>query len=414
MSEMTATRMPGAPRRPATLVRAGAWLVAVGLWLLAASLLWRTSVPDLRLPELDPRDYLSRDALDRAARFDGFLRWEWVAATAAELLALVGLVFVGPRIARAFDLGRVGQGVMTGLVAAVVLWTVTFPFALVEHWWSRRYGLALDGYGLWLLETAATLSGEVVGITILLTILMLLAGWLPTRWWLVAAPVFVAIGAVFTLAYALLAPVGTRPVADDALAADIRELAREQGVAGTKVRVEEVSDWTPAINAEAVGLGPVDVVLLWDTLLRLDDDAVKVVTAHEFAHIAKEHVAKGLGWSALIAFPFLLFVALATRWRGGVARPEAVPVTLLALALAGLLVAPFGNAISRRYEAEADWVALQTTRDPEAARELFTKFVTLDLVQPRPPGWSQALLGSHPTVADRLAMVEAWERREGR
>ena len=335
-------------------------------------------------------------------------------ATAAEMLALVALIFAAPRIARAFDLGRVGRGVMTGLVAAVVLWAVAFPFALVEHWWSRRYGLARDDYGTWLLETSATLSGEVVGMAILLTIVMLLAGWLPSGWWLVAAPVFAVIAAVFTLAYVFVAPVGTRAVADRALAADIRELAEKQGVAGTKVRVEEVSDSTPAINAAAVGLGPFDLVLLWDTLLRLDDGPVKVVTAHEFAHIAKEHVAKGLAWSALLSFPFLLFVSVATRWRGGVGRPEAVPATLLALSVAGLLIAPLGNAISRRYEAEADWVALQTTRDPQAARALFAKFVTLDLADPTPPGWERTLLGTHPSVADRLAMVEAWERRERR
>jgi STE24 endopeptidase len=83
------------------------------------------------------------------------------------------------------------------------------------------------------------------------------------------------------------------------------------------------------------------------------------------------------------------------------------------LAVIGLVVTPFGNAVSRRYEAEADWSALRATHDPASAESLFRKFTRYDLVQPSPPGWSYVMIDNHPTVVQRIAMARAWQARAG-
>ena len=62
-------------------------------------------------------------------------------------------------------------------------------------------------------------------------------------------------------------------------------------------------------------------------------------------------------------------------------------------------------------EAEADWKALQTTHDPAAVRALFVRFSDTSLANPNPPWWAYVLLDSHPTLAQRVAMAEAWKRR---
>ena len=49
------------------------------------------------------------------------------------------------------------------------------------------------------------------------------------------------------------------------------------------------------------------------------------------------------------------------------ANPEAVPLSLLVIVVLDLVSLPVYNAISRHMEQEADWVALETTRDPESA-----------------------------------------------
>ena len=85
--------------------------------------------------------------------------------------------------------------------------------------------------------------------------------------------------------------------------------------------------------------------------------------------MAHRHIWKGLAWSLLLTLPAFLVVEWATRRRGGLQRPELVPYALLVLALVGLVITPFGNAVSRRYEAEADWSALQATHDPALGGE---------------------------------------------
>jgi Zn-dependent protease with chaperone function len=77
----------------------------------------------------------------------------------------------------------------------------------------------------------------------------------------------------------------------------------------------------------------------------------------------------------------------------------------------GLVALPFQNAVTRRYEAEADWRALVATNDVPSARGLFVQFVPTTLEEPDPPGWDYAFLENHPTVAQRIAMVEAYKKQ---
>ena len=401
---MTATRFAKA----STLVA-----LAVG-WLAAAWLLTRTTVPgDLHAPHVDARSVFPADALHRSARYDGFLRWLWVAATLVTLAALGLFVHLGPRIARAWELGRVATGIMVGAVTTLGVWAVGLPFGALELWWGRRYGLERSGYAEWAFEQWPALLAQVVGLTIALTVLLLLAGRFGRRWWLAAAPLFVVGGVLLVFVLPWLETLGTRPPHDTPAAARIRQLARDEGVGGTPVRIEDVHDQTTAANAMATGIGPSARVFIWDTFLdgRYSNREIEVVAAHEFGHIAHHHIWKGLAWSALLTVPAFWLVELATRRRGGLERPEVVPLALLVLALIGLLITPLGNIVSRRYEAEADWSALRVTHDPAAAASVFRKFSRDDLVQPNPPLWSYIWIDNHPTVVQRIAMARAYAAR---
>jgi STE24 endopeptidase len=94
------------------------------------------------------------------------------------------------------------------------------------------------------------------------------------------------------------------------------------------------------------------------------------------------------------------------------ARPEAVPVALLVYVVLGLATLPLRNIVSRHEEAEADWSALRATRDPASARALFEDLARASLADPDPPSWSYVLSATHPTIMQRIAMVQAWERRQ--
>jgi len=401
---MTATRFAKA----STLVALGA------AWLVAAWLLTRTTIPgDLHTPHVDAGAVFPAGVLRRSARYDGLLRWLWVASTLVTLATLAVFAHFGPPIARAWELGRVATGVMVGTVTTLGVWAVGLPFGAVQLWWGRRYGLEQQSYLGWALGQWPALVGQVVGLTIALIVLMLLAGRFGRRWWLVAAPLFVAAGVVLVLVLPWVETLGTRPPHHTAVAARIRQLARAEGVGGTPVRIEDVHGETSAANAMSTGIGPSARVFIWDTFLdgRYSGREIEVVAAHEFGHIAHRHIWKGLGWSLLLTVPGFWLVERATRRRGGLERPEVVPAALLALALIGLAITPFGNAVSRRYEGEADWSALRATHDPAAAASVFRKFTRYDLVQPNPPLWSYIWIDDHPTVVQRLAMARGYAAR---
>jgi STE24 endopeptidase len=196
------------------------------------------------------------------------------------------------------------------------------------------------------------------------------------------------------------------------LRAQAAKLARAEGVAGIPLRVEKVHDVTTSPNAYSFGLGPSRRVVLWDTIARFPRDQVEVTLAHEYAHQARRHIPKTIGWLALLILPAGLLVMLLTRARGGLRAPEAIPVALFVVVVLQLVATPLQNAASRRYEAEADWQALQTTRNPGAMTALFRHFVSAGLADPDPPGWYHWFFDNHPSAVERVAMARAWAARQ--
>jgi len=401
---MTATRIG----RAATLLA-----VATG-WLVAALLLLRTTVPHVDVGGLDVHRYFSDAQLDRADRYDRFLRLSWLLDLAAEVAALSVLVRRAPRLVRGMELGPVGTGIVVGMVTLVTLYVVGLPFGLADQWWAERHGLATGDYGAWLLAPWAEISVEAVYAMATIGIVMGLARWLGDRWWIAAAPVFIAIVASFAFVVGWLAVAGTKPVPAD-LRDDVAALERAEHVSGTPVRVQTVSDYTNQVNAFSAGIGPSTRVVLWDTLLdgRFSHGEVRAVVAHELGHVRHRHVLKGVAWFALFAFPLAWAIARVTRRQGGMGSGSSVPLAVLTVVVFGVLTAPFQNAVSRRYEAEADWSALQATHDPSSVRDTFRKFTDTSLEEPNPPTWDYLFLENHPTIAQRIAMAEAWRRRNG-
>ena len=136
--------------------------------------------------------------------------------------------------------------------------------------------------------------------------------------------------------------------------------------------------------------------------------------AHEFAHLSRHHILKTFAWMALLALPLAFIVALTTRRRGGLFEPAAVPLAIFVVVALLFLLSPLQHAFSQRLEAEADWVALETTRDPGATEALFRRFTRVALVQPDPPGWAGLLIDTHPSIMERIEMAEAWRARQPR
>jgi STE24 endopeptidase len=398
MSEMTATRMLGL----ATIIAAAV------AWVVCAALLWRTQVPSgLDLPQLQASAEFTARHLAETADYARFHRVNWILATLAQIGVLV-LICLRPPLLPG---GPLARGVGLVLVALAAVWLVRLPFGLAGHWWRRRHGISHQDYVGWLLSPWLELTATAVAACVAVLAAMLLARRFGRRWWIPAGPVLVLLGSALLLAQPLLDAPRLEPLRDEALAAEVNRLAVRTGVGEVDVEVKNASERTTTANAEVYGLGPTKRVVLWDTLLdgRFSDGEVRLVIAHELAHVGRHHLYKGVAWFVLLAPLVLLVVARASD----LTRPEGVPGAVLAVVLVQLALLPVTSAISRRYEAEADWVALEATRDPAAAESLYRDFSRTALAQPKPPTWSYALRSTHPSLLDRIAMARAWAIRSG-
>ena len=356
-------------------------------------------MPDgLRLPHVDVVATFGAAHVSRAERYDRFARWDWVLSQVALVAVLAVYARTGVRFVRESAAGRIGTGMLLGMLGLALVWLSQLPFGLAQHWWDRRYGLTTEGYLSWAFSNWGQLGAEFLSICLALLIVMAIAGKLPNAWWLPGTLVFVAIGAAFQLALPYIITAGTEPLRDPTLLADVRTDERAQGLPNIPIRVEHVSDTTDAANAFAVGFGPSRRVVIWDTLLDggYSKPEVNAVLAHELGHHSSNHLPKGLAWYALFALPGTFLIARVTRRRGGMMRAEAVPLGLLVVAALQLVAMPAQNWISRGMESEADWKSLQTTHDPGAMRSLFIRFSRDDLGDPNPPTWAYVLFESHP------------------
>lgn len=398
-----------------TLAKGLAGLALAALWVVAALLLWRTEVPALSLPDLDPRDYFSAAEIERSEDYRGGARALFLGGLAAELLVLALLVWKARPLAA--HVGRIGRGrvrtaVLIGTGAVVALWGVGLPFAGATHVRRVDHGLSEQGWGGWLADRTLSAGVQVVLVAIAVAGAVWLAGKLGRRWWLAGAPALVCIAVVVVVAQPLVIdPLFNRfePLSDRELAAQVEGLAAGMGVEVDDVLVADASRRTTTANAYVTGIGPTRRIVLYDTLLdgRFSEGEILSVSAHELAHVGERHLWKGLAWFALFAVPGVALLAWITERRGGLADPRLVPLGLAFVFAYVLVTQPLANAVSRRYEAEADWLALQATGDPESAVALERRFVTTSLSDPDPPAWVTYWLGTHPPPLERIAMAEA-------
>jgi STE24 endopeptidase len=384
-------------------------LGAVAAWLLAD-----TVVPgNLVQPRVHVDAVFGRKLVDEAERYERFLLADWVLSQVVLFGTLAVYARYGARYARESAAGPIGTGMLLGMLGLAIVWLAQLPFALAALWWERRHEVSEVGYleavfGGWL-----GLGGTFVAVCIALLVVMALARRLGSWWWIPGAAVFTLIAAVLVFVGPYLVP-GLEKPDDPQLVRTYDRFEQAQGVDDIRLRIEEVSGDTSQANAYAFGMGPSATIVLWDTLLdgRFSDEEVNVVLAHELGHHSSNHIPEAIGWFGLFALPGALILMLATKRRGGMGEPGAVPLALLVAAVFQLAASPAQNLISRHAEAEADWKALQTTRDPAAATGLFREFAETALGDPSPPTWAYVLLQTHPTLAQRVAMAEAWAARQ--
>lgn len=389
-------------------------LALVAACAILGATLWDTTVPDdLELPHVG-QDEFDAEAVREAEAHDALARWLVIGGHLATVVTLALYVPRGPRLMRESAAGPIGTGFMLGILGFSLVWLVQLPFSLASFLWAKKYDLVEVSVLEWAFEQGFGVFGTALNVSAVLLVVMGFARLVGSAWFVPAALLIAALMLGISFASPLLveAELDTPPAE---VREDAERLAAREGLPDVEVREQEVSEWTSAPNAFAFGLGSTRKVVLWDTLTEsFPRDEVRVVLAHELGHHRHQHILKSVWWMALFVLPAGFVVALVTRRSGGMRDPRAVPLALLVFVVLELAMLPLDSTWSRRLEAEADWAALQATRDPAAMEELFKGFTAEGLGDPDPPGWWETVFESHPSGADRVAMARAWRERHGR
>jgi STE24 endopeptidase len=220
-----------------------------------------------------------------------------------------------------------------------------------------------------------------------------------------------------------LFPVVILPMFYKMTAMDNQELSQRfaQLTEGTAFKIEatyrmNLSKDTKKANAMLTGLGKAKRVIIADTLLdHFTNDEIAVVFAHELGHSVHNHLAKGICINSILTvvvyFLSDLFIRAVAPWAGheSFTAVSALPLYLFVFSVLGIVLGPLGKTLSRHFERESDWYALERTGDAHSFEGAFNRLASLNKADLSPPRLVVILFHDHPPISERLAMARRWQ-----
>src|SRR4029453_18407590 len=133
----------------------------------------------------------------------------------------------GARLTRESAAGRVGTGMLLGMLGFAIVWIAELPFGLAEVWWERRHDVSHVGYFDWAVSSWFGLGGGFLFILGGIGVVWALAGPLRQYWWIAAVPVFIGLSLLFAFVSPFLMT-GLKPLHDEQLQAAADRYERQQ------------------------------------------------------------------------------------------------------------------------------------------------------------------------------------------
>ena len=365
-----------------------------------------------------PQSYFSASQIERARAYQRPQLALYGAVLVVELGLLAALVARPPRRLRGPFRRPLLAAALAGAALSVAVSAAPLPLKVVARERARDVGLVTQSWGgyagdlakSWALGALFAALGAAAAVGLIRRF--------PRGWWLPGSVVVVAFGAATVYAGpVLLDPLFNtfKRVAPGQTRADVLELARKAGVDVGKVYEIDASRRTTAANAYVAGLGHTKRVVLYDTLLKnFERDELRLVVAHELAHVRHSDIRNALVYLVIVA-PFgLLAVACLTRrlapHDGLKPGPAVLPALALSVAIMSTTLSVVSNQLSRDVEARADSFALRLTDQPQAFVSFERALALRNLSDPDPPGWVTFLTATHPPTTDRIGIGEAYRR----
>jgi Zn-dependent protease with chaperone function len=332
------------------------------------------------------------------------------------------------------------QGLLFFAVLLVLITLANLPIDIFGHHVSKEYGISIQGWGGWLVDQAKAL-----GLLILFGApVMLLFNWIVRRWprrywfgiWLVTLPLLVLVLFVSPLLEPIFNTYEPLTKNHGALVDKLETVVARTGtnIPPDRMFLMIASTKTNGLNAYVNGIGATKRIVVWDTTAgRIPDDEVMFVFGHESGHYVLNHIPKMLAISAIGLFFIFWACAAFAGWLAGrfgaswglqASDPGAAPlstragfaVLLFAITVAGFVLEPVDNTMSRYFEHQADVYGQEAihTLVPDPQKTAVAGFQALGeawLEDPNPSPFIEFWEYNHPSVKNRAnfaAQYDPW------
>jgi len=318
---------------------------------------------------------------------------------------------------------RVVQIILFCLSLSVTTYVVFYPLRFIRYTLSKSYNISTQSFSSWMRDGIIDFWIESLTTFIIVMAFFWLLKKFPNKWWffgwLITVPVVIF--------YMFIQPVLIDPLYNDfyplknkELESKILELASMANIPAEHVFEVNMSEKTNALNAYVTGIGSNSRIVLWDTTLnRLNEEEILFIMAHEMAHYVEKHIYIGIAGYLIFSLFVFYLLAKILKWvitRYGKALNihsltslSVYPLVLLIFSVLLFMSSPFENAISRYQEMRADRYAIELTKDAEAGVSTFQKLTKSGLSQVDPPLLVKWFRYGHPTMKERILMVEEYK-----
>jgi len=401
---------------------------------MAAAYALNTVVGFLNLGALHPEvpaEFQGRIDAEAYARSQAYARATGrfaLASDTIEFAATTAFILLGgfgwaDEAARALGLGELATGLAFFALLFLLGQLLSLPFALWRTFViEQRFGFnrttpatfALDRLKSWFLAA-------LIGAPLAAMVLWFFSAAGPWAWLLAWAGVTAVMLALQYLAPVAILPLFNKftPLPDGELRQALEALARDQRFNLSGLFVIDGSRRSAKSNAYFTGLGKRKRIALYDTLIQAHStEEIVAVLAHEVGHWKRGHVmrmtASTIARIGLFLFLMSLFMHTPALFDAVGVEHISIHVGLvLFLVLYTPLTLALGlwdQALSRRYEFEADAFAAQATNRPEALIQALKTLSVSNLSNLTPHPAYVAVNYSHPPVLKRIEALHKLEQ----
>ncbi|MEK3887491.1 M48 family metallopeptidase [Bacillus sp. FSL K6-3431] len=391
-----------------------------------------TSIPEaLQGTKVDPATFLNSRELMLSEEFSQIRNLLFFLATPYEWLFYFFLLIFG--ISSAFERWADNTSKFFVIKISIYLFwlslisfIIMFPLSYLSFMISKSYNISTQIFSSWMKDKFIGFWVEYGTMLLIITVLYALMRKFKKRWWLAAWVLSIP----FSIFMMFIQPVlidplynDFYPLKDKELETKILAMADEANIPAQHVYEVDMSSKTNSLNAYVTGVGSNSRIVLWDTTLeRLTDEEILFIMAHEMGHYVEKHIYIGIAGYVLLSLVGLWLTAKIMEWwiarRGkswkvkSVMNISSLPAFLLVTSVLLFVASPLTNWVSRYQETRADIYAIEMTEDKEAGVKTFQSLTKAGLSQVNPPSLVKLFRYGHPTMLERIQMIEEYQIKE--